>query len=110
MYLHVFGFLLAKIITVDGHILFLMKNSNKAGCLCTKLILLIVFRYVTSIYFVSTTASTVGYGDYYAKTMDEKIFMLFLEFIGICIFSIITGNMTNLRMKRSIYSVVKNKV
>jgi hypothetical protein len=52
----------------------------------------------------------VGYGDYFAKNTREKIFMLFLEFIGICAFSLITGNMTSLKHKKRIDVIIKQKV
>jgi len=45
---------------------------------------------------VTTTATTVGYGDYSAFNKWEKLYLIFLEFTGICTFSIITGNITSL--------------
>ena len=67
----------------------------KVGNLCINLFLInLNHRYVTSVYFVTTTASTVGYGEYGAHNSREKVFMIFLEFVGICSFSLITGNMS----------------
>jgi hypothetical protein len=65
-----------------------------------------LFRYVTSIYFVVTTATTVGYGDVLPHNENEKGFMLFLEFSGIGIFSWISGRITNLKKSVSIADIV----
>jgi len=35
-------------------------------------------KYITSVYWVFTTLTTVGYGDYTAKTMYEQIFTMFV--------------------------------
>lgn len=69
-----------------------------------------MFRYVTSIYFVTTTATTVGYGDYFAANSWEKLYLLFLEFTGICTFSVITGNITGLKSQRKIADIIEQKV
>ena len=52
--------------------------------------------YVSAIYFISETATTIGYGDIYANTPIEQGFAIFLEFVGILIFSLITGNIRGL--------------
>lgn len=46
--------------------------------------------YITSQYFIATTATTVGYGDIYAYTEVEMLFLTFIELAGICIFSILS--------------------
>jgi hypothetical protein len=61
-------------------------------------------------YFVVATATTVGYGDYFAHNSREKTFMIFLEFIAICTFSWITGRITNLKKSRKVAEIVKSKV
>lgn len=50
--------------------------------------------YVTAIYFMTTTATTVGYGDIFATTYQERIFVFACEFIGICIYSIVYNGIT----------------
>jgi hypothetical protein len=70
----------------------------------------LLFRYVTSIYFVTTTASTVGYGDYFGMNSHEKVFEIFLQFFGICLFSIITGNITSLKRKLRVKNIIKSMV
>jgi Ion channel len=49
------------------------------------------YIYVTSFYFISTTAATIGYGDYGAKSAYEMYFMIFVQFIGMMVFSIFSG-------------------
>ena len=68
-----------------------------------------LFVYVTSLYFVTTTATTVGYGDFSASNSWEKIYLLFLEFTGICTFSVITGNITGLTQQRKIADIIEDK-
>ena len=51
--------------------------------------------YITSLYWVVTTLTTVGYGDYYGTTQEEYIFTMIVEFIGILVFSIIMSTVNN---------------
>jgi len=53
--------------------------------------------YWTSVYFVTTTATTIGYGDISGTSQYEKSFLIILEFVGICIFSVITGNIRKIK-------------
>jgi len=48
--------------------------------------------YSSAFYFITTTGTTVGYGDYNADTVYERLYLIVVEFAGICIFSVITGN------------------
>ena len=48
--------------------------------------------YFNSIYFITTTMTTVGYGDISANTDGQKVekfFMCFVEFFGIAVFTMI---------------------
>ena len=45
--------------------------------------------YFTACYFVTTSITTIGYGDIYGNTETEKLFIIFLLFAGILIFTII---------------------
>ena len=47
-------------------------------------------------YFLVTTLSTVGYGDYYATNMLEKSMLIFILLIGISQFSLIVGQFNGL--------------
>ena len=47
--------------------------------------------YICSIYFVLTTTATVGYGDLSPGTSYERIFCMFLMFIGVVAFTFLAG-------------------
>ena len=47
--------------------------------------------YVTSIYYVVTTMSTVGYGDISGGTSAERIFCILLMITGVLSFNLISG-------------------
>lgn len=53
-------------------------------------------KYVTSIYWVVTTLTTVGYGDVRGFTSTEYIVTMFVEFIGILFFSIMMGSINEI--------------
>lgn len=55
--------------------------------------------YANAFYYISTTATTIGYGDIYGTTQNEKLFAIILEFAGILIFSAITGNIRNVKQE-----------
>jgi hypothetical protein len=44
---------------------------------------------VKLMYFFLTTLSTVGYGDFYPSSISEKIVGIFIEIVGVTIFSIL---------------------
>jgi hypothetical protein len=49
-------------------------------------------EYITSLYWVFTTLTTLGYGDYFGTTTDEYIFTMFVEFLGVFVFAYMMGN------------------
>lgn len=53
-------------------------------------------KYIASIYFVFTTITTIGYGDFYAKTNHEKIFAIFLMGFGVAFYSYTISNLTSI--------------
>lgn len=52
--------------------------------------------YITSFYWVITTLTTVGYGDYKGYTPTEYVLQMGVEFLGIGIFSYLMGSINNL--------------
>lgn len=63
--------------------------------------------YVNSFYFVVSTATTVGYGDVLSTVWTEKFYVSFLEFIGICVFSIISNKVISLKKEDKINDKVE---
>jgi len=53
------------------------------------------FVYITSLYWVVTTLTTVGYGDIFGSTDAEYIYTMIVEFIGILVFSIIMSTVNS---------------
>lgn len=53
-------------------------------------------KYITSIYWVYTTLSTLGYGDYYAGTTYEYLFTMAVQFMGVFLFAYMMGNINQL--------------
>ena len=66
--------------------------------------------YITAIYFILTTATTVGYGDYYAHNPSENAFLIFVQIVGICFFSTVTGKISSLKKEKKIMDIVEEKV
>ena len=52
-------------------------------------------REVTILYFAVTSLSTVGFGDYYPITDEERILISFILLFGVMIFSYIMNQLTN---------------
>jgi hypothetical protein len=52
--------------------------------------------YITSTYWVITTLTTVGYGDVKGYTPLEYIFTMFVEFLGIGVFSYLMNSINSL--------------
>lgn len=45
--------------------------------------------YLSGVYLITTTITTVGYGEYSGGSIPEKFYMMFVIFFGILIFSVI---------------------
>jgi hypothetical protein len=52
--------------------------------------------YITSTYWVITTLTTVGYGDYKGYTPQEYLFQIGVEFLGIGVFSFLMNSINSL--------------
>eukprot|EP00347_Sterkiella_histriomuscorum_P013033 403366271 len=69
----------------------------------------IIFRYWTSFYFITTTATTVGFGEISPTHTSEKAYLIFLEFTAICSFSIITSKILSLKWTQSLTTIIQEK-
>ena len=65
--------------------------------------------YVTSLYWVVTTLTTVGYGDIYGNTVQEYIYTMIVEFIGILVFSIIMSTVNSFLSAQGDIDIVEAK-
>mmetsp|Transcript_14633 Transcript_14633/g.14266 ORF Transcript_14633/g.14266 Transcript_14633/m.14266 type:complete len:237 (+) Transcript_14633:793-1503(+) len=65
--------------------------------------------YVNAIYFVTATSTTVGYGDFFPLNSREKTFGIFLEFLGIIIFSVITSRILSLTKEKTIKDEIEEQ-
>lgn len=52
--------------------------------------------YIQSIYFIVTTVATVGYGDVYPVTINERVFTITLMIIGVSAFTFISGALSSI--------------
>jgi len=52
--------------------------------------------YAASVYFTMQTLTTVGYGDIEIVRVDERILVIFLQFIGVIFFSFAAGSLTTI--------------
>lgn len=65
--------------------------------------------YITSLYWVVTTLTTVGYGDIYGSTVAEYIYTMIVEFIGILVFSIIMSTVNSFLSAQGDIDIVEAK-
>jgi len=54
--------------------------------------------YICAVYWVTTTLTTVGYGDFKGHTNDEYIFTMIVEFFGFMVFGLIMASINNVIM------------
>jgi len=67
--------------------------------------------YFSSLYFIITTLTTVGYGDITGKTFKEFIFQIFLLIIGIMAYSWLISYCSNIiQEKNKVTEDLKNKI
>ena len=66
--------------------------------------------YIDTLYYLTTTMTTIGYGDNYAVSMAEKLVAILFEFFGICMFSYIQQKVLSLRSQVTLDQFVNNKL
>jgi len=49
-------------------------------------------RVIRCMYFIMTTLTTVGYGDYFPISNVERIYIIFVQLLGVSFYSYIMGN------------------
>lgn len=52
--------------------------------------------YISSIYWITMTLTTVGYGEIKGQTAEEFLYVMFVQFVGIMFFSFIMGSITSI--------------
>lgn len=68
-----------------------------------------MYIYITAFYFITTTASTIGYGDFGAKSPYEMYYMIIVQFVGMIVFSIISGTYKQIIHVPSVFDVINFK-
>ena len=64
--------------------------------------------YITSIYFATTTMTTVGYGDISAKdNMYEQIYCMLMIFFGMALFALVQNRTMSLKNHESIIAEIE---
>ena len=106
-----FLFLFIMHITTCLHI-FISRNSMPNWIISNNLIeSSYTTIYFTSLYFIITTLTTVGYGDITGKTFKEIVFQIFLLIIGIMAYSWLISYCSNIIQEKSkATEALKNKV
>jgi len=65
--------------------------------------------YPTAVYFITTTFSTVGYGDFSPNDNYEIILVMILELIGLAVFSFLLGTLSSIERQQSANTIIKLK-
>ena len=47
--------------------------------------------YISSLYWVITTFTSIGYGDIYGHTIMEYVYQIVVEMVGMCFFGYMMG-------------------
>ena len=53
-------------------------------------------QYLNAFYFIVTTMTTVGYGDFSGHTFYEQIYCIILMLTGVFIFSMVSGSLASI--------------
>ena len=65
--------------------------------------------YVPALYFIVTTVTTIGYGDFLPKQNMEMIFVMAIELIGLALFSYFIGIIRSIESSKSSFQMIEQK-
>lgn len=68
-----------------------------------------MYPYYAAYYFITTTITTVGYGEILPHADLEIIFVMVLELIGLAAFSFILGTLTSIEVADSVRKIINSK-
>jgi voltage-gated potassium channel Kch len=68
-----------------------------------------LYSYPSAVYFITTTITTVGYGDFLPSSTAEILLVMLMELIGLAMFSWIIGEFSQLRGKETAPKIIKRK-
>ena len=68
-----------------------------------------LYTYYASVYFITTTITTVGYGDVLPSENLEILFIMMLELVGLVIFSYIIGTLKSVEGNHSAKKIISSK-
>ena len=65
--------------------------------------------YVPALFFIVTTVTTIGYGDFLPKQTIEMIFVMAIELIGLALFSYFVGVIRSIESSKSSFQMIEQK-
>ena len=65
--------------------------------------------YIPAFYFIVTTVTTIGYGDYLPKQVLEMIFVMAIELTGLALFAYFIGIILSIESSKSSYQMIEQK-
>lgn len=65
--------------------------------------------YPAALYYITTTFTTIGYGDYLPNSDPEIILVMILELIGLASFSYILGTFKSIESQKSVHYIIQKK-
>ena len=66
----------------------------------------LIMSFINNTYFIITSVTTIGYGDIKAYTQWERLYIMFVQFFGILIFSEYKVAITTMESALSVDSMV----
>ena len=66
-------------------------------------------QYVSAVYYIVETFTTVGYGDYGASSDAEVWFLMTMELLGVVVFSSMMGEFSGLKVEQTAQKILEKK-